>query len=115
MLKLSILIFAFLVNFVGDLIAAWGLYWLLRPVHAAMSMFVGSLRMVFAAMGLAAVLQLVTAHRLITKPSALAALGQGQRDALVHEALGRAPERMICRVTGCIDSGADAISERAVM
>lgn len=81
-------IFAFLMNFVGDVIAAWGLYWLLRPVHAAMSMFVASLRVVFAGMGLAAVLQLVTAHRLITKPAALAALGQGQRDALVHVALG---------------------------
>jgi hypothetical protein len=60
----------------------------LRPVHAAMSMLVASLRMVYAAMGLAAVLQLVTAYRLATRPAALAALGQAARDAQVHVALG---------------------------
>jgi hypothetical protein len=85
---LAAVIVFFLVNFIGDVICAWGLYWLLRPVHAAMSMFAASIRVVFAGMGLAAALQLVTAHRLMTRPGALAALGQTQRDALVHVALG---------------------------
>jgi hypothetical protein len=85
---LGAIILLFLANFVGDVVNAWGLYWLLRPVHASMSMLVASLRVVYAAMGLAAVLELVTAHRLITRPGALAALGQSGRDAQVYTALG---------------------------
>ena len=81
-------IFAFLINFIGDVVAAWGLYLLLRPVGAAVSMFVAWLRVVFATLGLAAVLNLVTAHRLLTRPAALKALGQGQVNAQVHVAIG---------------------------
>jgi hypothetical protein len=81
-------IFAFLLNFIGDVVAAWGLYLLLRTVNTAVSMFVAWLRVVFASVGLAAVLNLVTAHRLLTRPAALIALGQTQRDAQVHVAIG---------------------------
>jgi hypothetical protein len=81
-------IFAFLINFVGDVVAAWGLYLLLRPVNASISMFVAWLRVVFATVGLSAVLNLVTAYRLVTRPAALTALGQSQLDAQVHVAVG---------------------------
>jgi hypothetical protein len=81
-------IFAFLVNFVGDVVAAWGLYLFLRPVRASVSMFVASLRVVYATVGLAALLNLVTAHRLVTRAAALKALGQAQLDVQVHVALG---------------------------
>jgi len=81
-------IFAFLLNFLGDGVAAWGLYLLLRPVNAAVSMFVAWLRVVFATLGLAAVLNLVTAHRLLTRAAALGALGQKELDAQVHVAIG---------------------------
>ncbi len=81
-------IFAFLLNFIGDIVAAWGLYLFLRPVHASFSMFVAWLRVVFATLGLAAVMNLVTAHRLVTRPAALAALGRTQLDAQVHTAVG---------------------------
>jgi hypothetical protein len=84
----AIAIFAFLINFIGDLVAAWGLYLLLRPVDAQVSMFVAWLRVVFATLGIAAVLNLVTAHRLLTRPAALVALGQTQLDAQVHVAVG---------------------------
>src|SRR5207302_7523041 len=81
-------IFAFLINFIGDVVAAWGLYLLLRPVNAFVSMFIAWLRVVFATLGLAAVLNLVTAHRLLTRPAALTALGRNQLDAQVHVAIG---------------------------
>ncbi len=81
-------IFAFLINFIGDVVAAWGLYLLLRPVNASISMFVAWLRLVYTAVGLAAVLNLVTAHRLLTRPAALTALGQNQLNAQVHVAIG---------------------------
>jgi hypothetical protein len=81
-------IFAFLLNFIGDVVAAWGLYVLLRPVNASVSMFIAWLRVVFATMGLAAVQNLVTAYRLLTRPEYLTALGQTQLDAQVQVAVG---------------------------
>ena len=84
----AVVIFAFLINFIGDIVAAWGLYLLLRPVNASVSMFVAWLRVVFATIGLAAVLNLVTAYRLVSRPAALTAIGQGQLDAQVHVAIG---------------------------
>lgn len=81
-------IFAFLINFIGDIVAAWGLYLMLRPVNAAVSMFVAWLRVAFAALGLAAVLNLVTAHSLVTRKATLQALGRQQLDAQVYTAVG---------------------------
>jgi len=81
-------IFAFLINFIGDVVAAWGLYLLLRPVNASTSMFLAWLRVVFATIGIAATLNLVTAHRLVTRPNSLTALGQDQINAQVHVAIG---------------------------
>ena len=81
-------IFAFLINFVGDVVSAWGLYLFLRPVNASISMFVAWLRVVFAAIGIAILLNLVTAHRLLSRPKSLTALGQDQLNAQVHVAIG---------------------------
>jgi hypothetical protein len=81
-------IFAFLINFIGDVVAAWGLYLLLRRVNSSISMFIAWFRVVFATLGLAAVLNLVTAHRLVAKSAALTAIGQNQLDAQVHVAIG---------------------------
>jgi hypothetical protein len=86
--QLVFVIFAFLVNFIGDYLAAWGLYLLLRPVSASISMFAAWLRVAFATLGIAAVQNLVTAHRLLTRESSLATLGQAQIDAQVQVALG---------------------------
>jgi hypothetical protein len=81
-------IFAFLLAFIGDVVAAWGLYLLVRPVNASVSMFIAWLRVVFATIGLAAVLNLVTAYRLLTRPDYLTALGQNQLNAQVQVAIG---------------------------
>lgn len=81
-------IIAFLLNFMGDTVSAWGLYLLLRPVNASVSMFIAWLRLVYVAVGLAAVLNLVTAYRLLTRPDVVTALGQGQLHAQVQVALG---------------------------
>jgi hypothetical protein len=81
-------IFAFLICFIGDLLSAWGLYVLLKPVNASISMLAAWLRVVFATLGIAAVQNLVTAHRLLTRPAALAAIGRSQLDSQVHVAIG---------------------------
>jgi hypothetical protein len=80
-------IFAMLSNFVGDILAAWGLYVLLRPVNASWSLLVAWFRVVYTAIGLTAVLNLVTAHDLLADPDSLAAMGQAARDVHVHAAL----------------------------
>jgi hypothetical protein len=79
-------IVAMLVNFMGDILAAWGLYVLLRPVGAAWSMLVAWFRLVYG-VGLAAVLPLVMAHGLLRQPSNLVALGQTALDVQVHVAV----------------------------
>jgi len=79
--------FALLLAFVGDVLSAWGLYYLLRPASASLSALVSLLRVVYATMALAAVLHLPTAFRLLTNPAYLAALGQSALDAQVQVAL----------------------------
>ncbi len=79
--------FAMLLNFVGDVVAAWGLYHLLRPAGAALSALAALLRIVFATMGLAATAHLATASRLLANPAHLEALGRGQLDAQVQISL----------------------------
>jgi hypothetical protein len=80
-------IFAMLLNFVGDIVGAWGMYILLRPVNAAWSLLAAWFRLVYTAVGLAAVLNLVTAHALAVDPDNLAALGRSALEAQVHVAL----------------------------
>jgi hypothetical protein len=84
---LSAAIVAMLLNFVGDVLGAWGMYALLRPVSASLSLLAAWLRIVYTAVGLAAVLQLVTAHELVTGAESLAALGRETLDAHVYVAL----------------------------
>jgi len=76
-------IFAMLLNFIGDVVAAWGLYVLLRPVNAPVSMLTAWLRVVYAAVGIVAVLNLATAYRLLTQPDYVMALGRDQLDSQV--------------------------------
>lgn len=81
-------VFAYLANFIGDIVAAWGLYELLRPAGESLSMFVAWLRVAFAAVGLAALNNLVTANRLLTRAQDLKALGRAQIDAEAFVAIG---------------------------
>ena len=77
-------IVAMLLNFIGDIVAAWGLYVLLRPVNASVSMLTAWLRVVFATVGIVAVLNLATAYRLLTGPDYLTAFGRNQLDSQVQ-------------------------------
>jgi hypothetical protein len=81
-------IFWMLVNFVGDVLGAWGMYALLRPVNRSVSLFAAWIRVVYTAVGLGAVQNLVTAYRLVTVPDFVTALGASQRDAHVEVAMG---------------------------
>jgi hypothetical protein len=84
---LSAAIVAMLLNFVGDILSAWGMYVLLRPVNARVSLLAAWFRLVYTAVGFAAVLHLVTARELASDPRSLFALGQEGLDAQVYVAL----------------------------
>jgi hypothetical protein len=65
-------------NFVGDVLAAWGLYVLLEPVHASLSLLAAWFRLVYTAIAGAALLNLATVRHLLLSadyPANLAMLG----------------------------------------
>jgi len=76
-------ILAYLVNFVGDVVIAWSLYALLRPVSASLSMLTAWFRVVYTVIAVVALQNLVTVLRLVTTPDYLKAFGPEQLDAQV--------------------------------
>jgi uncharacterized protein DUF4386 len=80
-------IFGMLVNFIGDVVAAWGLSLLLRPANAALATIVAWFRVIYATIGIAALLNLATAYRLLIAPDSLAVFGRDRLEAQVQFAL----------------------------
>jgi len=74
-------IFFFIVNYVLDVVVAWGLYFLLAPVNRSVSLLAAWLRLVFTAIGLFSVLHLAAAFRLLNAPAYLTAFGPDQLHA----------------------------------
>jgi hypothetical protein len=58
-------IFGYLVTFICDVLVAWALYVLLKPVNENLSMLTAWLRLVYTVIALAALLNLVTVLRLL--------------------------------------------------
>lgn len=61
-------IFAYLLTFIGDVVVAWALYVLLKPVHESLSLLTAWFRLVFAVIALVSLLHLVSVLRLLTTP-----------------------------------------------
>lgn len=80
-------ILTLLLAFIGDVVAAWGLYVLLRPVNGSVSMLTAWLRVVYATVAIVAVVNLATAYRLLTQPDYLTAFGREQLDYQVQLAV----------------------------
>jgi len=74
-------IFFLIVNYVLDVVIAWGLYFLFVPVNRSLSLLAAWFRLVFTAIGLFSVLHLVTAFRLLNEPAYLTAFGPDQLHA----------------------------------
>jgi hypothetical protein len=66
--------FAYLAGFIGDVVVAWALYYLLRPVSRSLAALTAGFRAVQAVIAIGAALNLFTAFRLL-KSESLAALG----------------------------------------
>jgi hypothetical protein len=66
--------YAYLAGFAGDVVVAWALYYLLRPVSQSLAALTAALRAVQGVVAIGAALNLFTAFRLLRSES-LAALG----------------------------------------
>ena len=78
------MILCYLVNFiVCDIVMAWALYSLLAPVNKAVSLLAAWFQLVFAAMGLVAVYNLISVQNLLHTSEYAAAFGPAQLQAQV--------------------------------
>ncbi|MGC1380803.1 MAG: DUF4386 domain-containing protein [Candidatus Baltobacteraceae bacterium] len=82
-------IFCYLINFIGDVVIAWALYFLLAPVNRALSLLAALFRLVYTAIALVGTFDLVTVYRMVTTPEFAALFGSrqfyAQVDLLLHQ------------------------------
>jgi hypothetical protein len=76
-------IFCYLVNFIGDVVIAWALYFLLLPINRAVSLLAAWFRLIYTAVGLVATFNLVTVYRMLTTPEYMGLFGKAQLHAEV--------------------------------
>lgn len=86
--QFALAILCYLVTLILDIIIAWALYNLLAPVSRQLSLLAAWFRIVFAAVGLVALMNLVDAYRLISTPTYANAFGATQLQAQVSYLLG---------------------------
>jgi hypothetical protein len=79
-------IFCYLVTFIADVVVAWALYVLLVPVNKRLSLVAGLFRLVYAAIALFGLLNLVTAYRVLASadPAIRSAQLSSQVDLLLR-------------------------------
>jgi hypothetical protein len=76
-------ILAYLINFVCDVLIAWGLYVLLVPVNRSLALLTAWFRLLYTAIAVVALFKMVTAFRLLNTPDYLTAFGPDQLHAQV--------------------------------
>ena len=77
-------ILCYLFSYVLDVIIAWALYYLLKPVSSSLSLLAASFQLVYAAVGLSASLNLVTVLRVLGTPENATLFGAGTVQAEVQ-------------------------------
>jgi hypothetical protein len=80
-------IILYLINFMGDILAAWGLYILFKPANENLSLLSAWLRIIYSVMGLVAVMNLLTVLQLTSRYNYLRAFTNDQLQAQVMIAL----------------------------
>ena len=80
--------FCYLISFIGDIVLAWSLYVLLKPVNKSLSLLTACFQLVYAAVAISSTLTLFTVFRLLNTPEYLSVFGAGplraQIDLLLH-------------------------------
>lgn len=81
-------IFCYLISFIGDVVISWALYVLLVPVNRSLSLLTAWFRLMYTAIALFGMLNLVHVYRLLTTPDYFTAFGSdplhAQADLLLH-------------------------------
>jgi len=77
-------ILCYLITFVLDVVIAWALYILMAPVNRSLSLLAAWYRLMYTAVGLVSVLNLITVFRLLRTPDYLEAFGSVQLHAQVN-------------------------------
>jgi uncharacterized membrane protein YuzA (DUF378 family) len=85
LVRYSILLY--LINFIGDILAAWGLYMLFKPTNENLSLFTAWLRIIYSVMGLVAVMNLLTVLQLTSHDNYLQSFTNDQLHGQVMIAL----------------------------
>jgi hypothetical protein len=75
--------FCYLINFVGDVVIAWALYFLLAPTNKAVALLASIFQLVYTAVALSASFNLLIAHRMVTVPEYAALFSSGALQAQV--------------------------------
>lgn len=70
-------ILCYLISYVFDVVIAWALYYLLKPVSASLALLAAWFQLVYTAVGLTASLNLTGVLRLLTTPQDVALFGGG--------------------------------------
>jgi hypothetical protein len=78
------MLFCYLINFIEDIVIAWGLYVLLAPVNRAVSLLAALFQLVYAGIALAGLFNVAMAYRMVTTPEYLASFGSGPFDAQIN-------------------------------
>jgi hypothetical protein len=76
-------ILCYLITFMLDVVIAWALYILMAPVNRSLSLLAAWFRLMYTAVGLVSVLNLITVFRLLRTPGYLQAFGSVQLHAQV--------------------------------
>ena len=71
-------LYAYLVTFICDLVITWALYILLKPVNEHLSLLTALFRLVYTVIALVALMNLITAYRLLTTPEYLTIFNKDQ-------------------------------------
>ena len=71
------------VNFIEDIVIAWALYILLAPVNRSLSLLAAWLRLMYTAIALFGMFDLVTVYRMLTTPEFATNFGPAQLNAQV--------------------------------
>jgi len=82
--QLLAVLVCFTINFIEDIIIAWGLYLLLAPVNRALSLLAALFQLIYTAIALAGLLNVATVYRMITTPEYVASFGPGPFGAQVN-------------------------------
>lgn len=76
-------ILTYLIVFIGDIVLAWALFYLVAPVHRSLSVLASLFQLIYAAVCLAATLDLITVSRFLATPAYLTAFGSAPLDAQI--------------------------------